>query len=87
MLRSVSIELMWADRPYPERATAAAEAGFDLVDLWDSRTSDVEGVAAACRAGGISGSMAFSVTVIIHFATRRSAARCETRSAGLSTRR
>jgi hydroxypyruvate isomerase len=54
VLRSVSIELMWSDRPYPERATAAAEAGFDLVDLWDARTSDVARVAEACRAAGIS---------------------------------
>ena len=53
MLRSVSIELMWPDRPYAERASAAAAAGFDLVDLWDSRTSDIMAVGAACRAGGI----------------------------------
>ena len=52
MLRSVSIQLMWTDRPYPERATAAAAAGFDLVDLWDSRTSDVAAVASACRDAG-----------------------------------
>lgn len=53
MLRSVSIELMWSDRSYAERAVAAAAAGFDLVDLWDSRTSDIGAVAAACRAKGI----------------------------------
>lgn len=53
MLRSVSLELMWADRPYPERATAAAAAGFDLIDLWDARNSDLPGVAAACQAAGI----------------------------------
>lgn len=53
MLRSVSIELMWADRPYADRARAAAAAGFDLVDLWDSRTSDIDAVAAACRESGI----------------------------------
>jgi hydroxypyruvate isomerase len=52
VLRSVSIQLMWADRPYAERATAAAAAGFDLVDLWDPRTSDVMAVAAACREAG-----------------------------------
>jgi hydroxypyruvate isomerase len=50
--RSVSIELMWAGLPYPQRAREAAAAGFDLVDLWDARTSDIEGVAAACRAEG-----------------------------------
>ncbi len=53
MLRSISIELMWAGRPYAERARAAAAAGFDLVDLWDSRTSDIAEVAAACRDNGI----------------------------------
>ena len=53
MLRSVSIQLMWADRPYAERARAAAKAGFDLVDLWDSRTSDIDAVGAACREEGI----------------------------------
>lgn len=52
MLRSVSLELMWTDRPYAERAEAAAAAGFDLVDLWDWRTSDIDDVAAACRAAG-----------------------------------
>lgn len=53
MKRSVSIQLMWDDRPYAARAVAAAEAGFDLVDLWDSRVSDVKEVAAACRDSGI----------------------------------
>ena len=53
MLRSVSIELMWADRPYADRAVAAAQAGFDLVDLWDWRTSDIDAVARACRDHGI----------------------------------
>lgn len=53
MLRSISIELMWADRPYADRARAAAAAGFDLVDLWDARTSDIDQVAAACRETGI----------------------------------
>ncbi|HVB70469.1 MAG TPA: TIM barrel protein [Acidimicrobiales bacterium] len=53
MLRSVSIELMWSDRPYAARARAAAKSGFDLVDLWDSRTSDIDAVGAACRDEGI----------------------------------
>ena len=53
MLRSVSIQLMWSELPYAERAAAAAGAGFDLVDLWDSRTSDIDGVAKACRDNGI----------------------------------
>ena len=53
MLRSISIELMWNDRPYAARARAAAETGFDLVDLWDSRTSDIDAVASACRETGI----------------------------------
>lgn len=54
MLRSMSIELIWSDRPYPERAVAAAEAGFDRVDLWNWRTSDVADVGVACRDNGIS---------------------------------
>jgi hydroxypyruvate isomerase len=53
MLRSVSIELMWSDRPYADRARAAAAAGFDLVDLWDSRTSDIVAVGEACHDSGI----------------------------------
>lgn len=50
---SVSIQLMWDKLPFPDRVRAAAAAGFDLVDLWDSRTSDIDGVAAACRETGI----------------------------------
>jgi hydroxypyruvate isomerase len=50
--RSVSIQLMWDDRGYPERAAAAADAGFDLVDLWDWRSSDIDGVAEVCRDRG-----------------------------------
>ncbi|MEU9845393.1 TIM barrel protein [Actinomadura sp. NPDC048032] len=53
MLRSVSVEMMWRDRPYAERVRAAGAAGFDLVDLWDWRTSDIAGVAAAGRAAGV----------------------------------
>jgi hydroxypyruvate isomerase len=53
MLRSVSIQLMWPDRLYADRARAAAQAGFDLVDLWDSRTSDIDAVGAACAEQGI----------------------------------
>lgn len=50
---SISIQLMWQDLPFPERARAAARASFDLVDLWDWRTSDIDGVAAACEETGI----------------------------------
>lgn len=53
MLRSVSIQTMWDDRPFPQRVVAAAAAGFDLVDLWDRRHSDLPEVAAACRDHGI----------------------------------
>lgn len=53
MLRSVSIQLMWSDRPYADRVRAAARAGFDLVDLWDSRNSDIDAVGAACKEEGI----------------------------------
>lgn len=53
MLRSVSIQLLWDDRPFPQRAEAAAAAGFDLVDLWDRRHSALTELTAACRAHGI----------------------------------
>lgn len=53
MLWSVSIELMWQQLPYAERAREAAAAGFDLVDLWDARYSDIDGVAAVCADAGI----------------------------------
>lgn len=53
MLRSVSVETMWRDRPYAERVRAAGAAGFDLVDLWDWRTSDIDAVAAAGRESGV----------------------------------
>jgi len=54
MRRSISIQLIWSDLPFPERARAAARAGFDRVDLWDRRNSDVEEVARVCRDEGIS---------------------------------
>lgn len=53
MLRSISIQLMWADKPFPERVRSAAAAGFDLVDLWDWRNSDIDAVHEASRDCGI----------------------------------
>ncbi len=53
MRHSVSIKFMWADLPLPERARRAAGHGFDLVELWDWRGEDVEGLAAACSETGI----------------------------------
>lgn len=53
MLKSISIQLMWNDRPFAERVTAAAAAGFDLVDLWDQRNSDIHEVHRACQEHGI----------------------------------
>lgn len=53
MLRSISIQLMWTGQPYADRVRSAAAAGFDLVDLWDSRTSDIDAVASAARESGI----------------------------------
>lgn len=53
MTRALSIELIWRDRSFPERAAAAAAGGFDLVDLWDRRTSDLPALAASCADNGI----------------------------------
>lgn len=73
MLRSVSIQLMWADLPFPERVRAAAAAGFDLVDLWDWRNSDIDSVhAAAVDAGiGINGFFATRDTSLSDRGSRR----------------
>ncbi|MBN9608797.1 MAG: TIM barrel protein [Actinobacteria bacterium] len=53
VLKSVSIQLMWAGLPFPERVARAAAAGFDLVDLWDQRNSDIHAVHDACQVHGI----------------------------------
>jgi hydroxypyruvate isomerase len=53
ILRSVSLQFMWTDRSFPERVAAAAKAGFDLIDLWDWRTVDIDGIAAAAHDNGI----------------------------------
>ena len=53
MRHSVSIKFMWADLPLPERARQAAAHGFDLVELWDWRGEDIDGLAAGCREAGI----------------------------------
>jgi len=53
VLRSVSLQLMWTDRPFPRRVAAAAAAGFDLVDRWDWRTDDIDTIAAAAAAANI----------------------------------
>ncbi|GEM_PF-381204 len=53
VLRSVSIHFMWDDRPMINRVEAAAKAGFDLVDLWDWRSVDIDAISAAARDNGI----------------------------------
>lgn len=42
---SVSLQTMWSDLPFLERVVQAGKAGFDLVDLWDWRTVDIDAVA------------------------------------------
>lgn len=44
---------MWANEPFPQRVRSAATAGFDLVDLWDWRNSDIDAVHEAARDCGI----------------------------------
>ncbi|TAM66551.1 MAG: hypothetical protein EPN48_15945 [Microbacteriaceae bacterium] len=72
MLRSVSIQLMWTDKPFAERVGEAAAAGFDLVDLWDWRNSDIDRVHdAAVDAGiGINGFFATRDTSLSDRASR-----------------
>ncbi|HLT97887.1 MAG TPA: TIM barrel protein [Acidimicrobiia bacterium] len=53
MLVSISIQLMWESLPFADRVRAAADAGFDLVDLWDWRNSDIDAVHAVCSETGI----------------------------------
>lgn len=53
ILRSVSIHSMWEELPMPQRVMEAAQAGFDLVDLWDWRNVDIEAIAAAATDNGI----------------------------------
>lgn len=53
MRHSASIQFLWTDRPMPDRARAAADAGFDAVDLWDWRTIDIDALHRACRDCGI----------------------------------
>ncbi|GAB2550408.1 TIM barrel protein [Leucobacter ruminantium] len=53
MLWSISIQLMWDRLPFPDRVRAVAASGFDLVDLWDWRNSDIDAVHAACLETGI----------------------------------
>lgn len=53
MLRSVSIHFMWDKLPMPDRVRAAAAAGFDLVDLWDWRTVDIDAIGQAAQESGI----------------------------------
>lgn len=52
MMRSLSLQFVWTGSTFPQRASNAACAGFDLVDLWDSRDSDVDAVAAVCADHG-----------------------------------
>jgi hydroxypyruvate isomerase len=44
---------MWRNLPLAERAKAAANHGFNCVELWDWRGDDIDGLAAACRETGI----------------------------------
>lgn len=53
MERSVSIKFMWPDLPFPERVRKAAEAGFDLVEMWDWREADIDACAEVARECGI----------------------------------
>lgn len=53
MRYSVNLQFMWTELSFPDRVRKAAAFGFDQVDLWDWRDSDIDGVAAACQAEGV----------------------------------
>ncbi len=53
MKYSLSLQFVWTDLPFPERARRAAAHGFDRVDLWDWRGTDIDELARVCRSEGI----------------------------------
>lgn len=52
-LYSVSLQTMWSTLPFLERVRKAGEAGFDLVDLWDWRTVEIDEVARIAAGYGM----------------------------------
>ncbi|HXF57285.1 MAG TPA: TIM barrel protein [Actinomycetota bacterium] len=53
MKYSVSLQFMWSELPFPERARRAAAHGLDRVDLWDWRDCDIDELARVCREEGL----------------------------------
>lgn len=50
---SVSIEFMFRELPVEERVAAAAQAGFDGIELWDWRDKDMDRLAAEAARWGV----------------------------------
>ena len=53
MRYSISLQFMWTELPFPHRVRKAASFGFDQVDLWDWRDTDIDELGKTCRAEGI----------------------------------
>ena len=53
MRYSVNLQFMWTELSFPDRVRKAASFGFDQVDLWDWKDSDIDAVGDTCRAEGV----------------------------------
>lgn len=53
MKYSVNLQFMWTELSFPDRVRKAAAFGFDQVDLWDWRDTDIDSLGDTCRAEGV----------------------------------
>lgn len=49
MKHDLSIRFMWPELSAPDRARKAATYGFDMIELWDWRTEDMDALHEACQ--------------------------------------